>query len=173
MKQKAPPRLEASGVVLRPLKITDAVALFVAHGDAATHKYWSSPAHRDVDETAAYIEASLTIPDARCWAITYDGAHALGRIGLFGLREGVAEIGIIMRPDAAGRGFASKALNLVVAHAFETLGIHRIVADIDPDNTASLNLFLRNGFEREGLLRANWKTHIGIRDTVLLAKLRA
>jgi RimJ/RimL family protein N-acetyltransferase len=105
------------------------------------------------------------------WAITENGGDALGRIGLFVEREGVGEVGIIMRPDAAGRGLASKALNLVVAYGFETLDLHRIAADIDPDNVASLNLFLRNGFEREGLLRGNWKTHIGIRDTVMLARL--
>jgi len=157
---------------LRPMDVADAEALFAAHGDEATHKYWSSAAHGSVAETATYLADTLAISGARVWAITEDGGEALGRIGLFVEREGVGEIGIIMRPDAAGRGVASKALNLVVAYGFETLDLHRIAADIDPDNTASLNLFLRNGFEREGLLRGNWKTHLGIRDTVMLAKLR-
>lgn len=168
----AAPRLEASGIVLRALELADAEALFAAHGDEATHTYWSSPAHKSVEQTRAYIADTLAIPDAHIWAITENGAEALGRIGLFVQREGVGEIGIIMRPEAAGRGLASKALNLVVAYGFEALDLHRIAADIDPDNAASLNLFLRNGFEREGLLRGNWKTHIGIRDTVMLAKLR-
>lgn len=52
------------------------------------------------------------------------------------------------------------------------LGLHRIAADIDPDNNASISLFLRAGFQREGLLRGNWKTHLGIRDSVMMAKLR-
>ena len=166
------PRLEGDAVVLRALVLSDAEALFAAHGDERTHHYWSSPAHKDVEQTRAYIADTLAIPDAHVWAITKAGGEALGRIGLFVEREGVGEIGIILRPDAAGRGFASKALNLVVAYGFETLNLHRIAADIDPDNTASLNLFVRNGFEREGLLRGNWKTHIGIRDTVMLGKLR-
>jgi RimJ/RimL family protein N-acetyltransferase len=166
------PRLDAPGIVLRALAVSDAQELFAAHGDERTHHYWSSPAHKSVDETAAYIQGTLDIAGAHVWAITENGGDALGRIGLFVEREGVGEVGIIMRPDAAGRGLASKALNLVVAYGFETLDLHRIAADIDPDNAASLNLFLRNGFEREGLLRGNWKTHIGIRDTVMLAKLR-
>lgn len=166
------PRLETPGLVLRPLEIADAPALFAAHGDEATHHYWSSPAHKSVEETTAYVKDTLALSGAHVWAITESGGDALGRIGVFVEREGVGEIGIILRPDAAGRGLASKALNLVVAYGFETLGLHRIAADIDPDNAASLTLFLRNGFEREGLLRGNWKTHIGIRDTVMLAKLR-
>jgi ribosomal-protein-alanine N-acetyltransferase len=167
-----PPTLEAAGAVLRPLAVSDAEALFAAHGDEQTHHYWSGPAHKDVAQTAKYIEDTLALPGAQCWAITGDGGEALGRIGLFVLREGVAEIGIIMRRDATGRGLASKAVNLVVDYAFTQINLHRITADIDPDNNASLSLFLRAGFQREGLLRGNWKTHLGIRDSVMMGKLR-
>jgi len=166
------PRLEAPGVVLRPLEAADAEALFAAHGDATTHTYWSSPAHTSVEETRTYIAETIAIPGALAWAITESGGEALGRIALFVQREGVGEIGIIMRPEATGRGLASKALNAVVAHAFGPLDLHRIAADIDPDNTSSISLFLRAGFQREGTLRGNWKTHIGIRDSVMMAKLR-
>jgi ribosomal-protein-alanine N-acetyltransferase len=166
------PTLNAPGAVLRPLAITDADALFAAHGDAQTHTYWSSPAHKSPAETAAYIQATLDLPGAHAWAITEDGGEALGRIGLFSEREGVGEIGIIMCPEATGRGLASKALALVLACGFHELGLHRIAADIDPDNTSSISLFLRAGFEREGLLRGNWKTHLGIRDSIIMAKLK-
>jgi RimJ/RimL family protein N-acetyltransferase len=167
------PTLTAAGAVLRPLDVADADALFAAHGDAHTHKYWSSPAHKTVEETQDYIRATLDMPGAHVWAITKTGGEALGRIGLFVEREGVGEIGIIMRPEATGRGLASKALSLVVDHAFTQLGLHRIGADIDPDNTSSISLFLRAGFQREGLLRGNWKTHIGIRDSIIMAKLKS
>lgn len=166
------PLLQSEGVVLRPLTVDDAAALFAAHGDAETHHYWSSPAHAGVDQTADYIRDTLALPGAHVWAITESGGEALGRIALFVMRDGVGEIGIILRRDAAGRGFASKALKLVEHHAFATLGLHRLAADVDPDNSASLSLFLRAGFQREGLLRGNWKTHLGVRDSVILAKLR-
>jgi predicted acetyltransferase len=148
------PTLSATGIVLRPLSVGDAEALFSAHGDTHTHEYWSSPAHKSVEETVDYIRATL------------------GRIGLFVEREGMGEIGIIMRPEATGRGLASKALALVIEHGFGALDLHRIGADIDPDNNASMSLFLRAGFQREGLLRGNWKTHQGVRDSVIMAKLR-
>jgi RimJ/RimL family protein N-acetyltransferase len=167
-----PPTLSAPGIVLRPLKVADADALFAAHGDEKTHQFWSGPAHKNVDQTARYIEDTLNMPGARVWAITESGGEALGRIGLFAVRDGVGEIGVIMRREATGRGLASKALNLVEDFAFADLGLHRIAADVDPDNSASLSLFLRAGYQREGLLRDNWKTHLGLRDSVILAKLR-
>jgi len=166
----AAPLLAGMGVVLRPLEMSDAEALFAAHGDPQTHQYWSSAAHKSVAQTAAYIED--TIEAGHAWAITESGGAALGRIALFQLREGVADIGIIMRPDATGRGLASKALALVCDYGFNKLDLHRIAADVDPDNSASLSLFLRAGFQREGLLRGNWKTHLGVRDSVILGKLR-
>ena len=164
------PTLEAPGAVLRPLAPADAPALFLAHHDARTHLYWSSPAHETVAETLAHIEDTIA-KAAGAWAITESGGEALGRVALFKLREGVGEIGIILRREATGRGLALKALSLVEAHAFDTLALHRLVADIDPDNSASISLFLRAGFQREGLLRANWKTHLGLRDSVIMGKL--
>jgi RimJ/RimL family protein N-acetyltransferase len=166
------PTLAAPGIVLRPLEVADAQALFAAHGDAETHRYWSSPAHRSAEETARYIAETLAIKGARVWAITENGGEALGRIALFEQRDGVGEIGVIVSRRAAGRGLASRALTLVEDYAFGALGLHRLAADIDPDNSASISLFLRAGFQREGLLRGNWKTHLGIRDSVIMGKLR-
>ena len=166
------PTLTAAGLVLRQLTAADAEALHAAHSDATTHQYWSSPAHTSVGQTAAFIDETLALPGARAWAITEDGGEALGRVALFEIRDGVGEFGIILRREAQGRGYAAKAVELVAKYGFETLGLHRLVADIDPDNSASLTLFLRNGFQREGLLKQNWKTHLGLRDSVVMAKLR-
>ncbi len=166
------PLLEAPGIVLRPLDVADAGALFSAHGDPDAHHFWSSPAHASVDETARYIEQTLTLPGASAWAITEAGGDALGRIALFVVREGVGEVGIILRREAQGRGLAAQALKLVERYAFDDLALHRLAADIDPDNNASLSLFLRAGYQREGLLRGNWKTHLGVRHSVIMAKLR-
>ena len=166
------PTLSTAGAVLRPLAVSDAEALFAAHGDAKTHQFWSAPPHKNVAETRANIEAMLQAPNVHSWAITEAGGDALGRISLMIQREGVGEIGVIMRREATGRGFAFKALELVQDYAFNTLKLHRLGADIDPDNSASISLFLRGGFQREGLLRGNWKTHLGVRDSVIMGKLK-
>jgi len=167
------PTLKVEGALLRPLELSDAAALHLAHRDPDTHHFWSSPAHTSVQQTEAYIADTLAMKGAHVWAITENGGEALGRIALFVQREGVGEIGVIMRRDAQGRGLASKALNLVTAYGFSQLALHRIYGDIDPDNNASISLFLRAGYAREALLRGNWKTHLGVRDSVIMAKLRA
>ena len=155
--------------VYRPLVIDDAEALFVAHGDEAVHRFWSGPAHTSLTQTRAYVAATLEMSPF-CWAITTDGGEALGRISLFVPRPGVAEVGVIVRAAAQGKGLTSEALRFVAAHAFAEMAVFRLWADVDPDNEASIRLFERNGFQREALLAHNWRTHLGLRDSVILAR---
>ena len=155
--------------VFRPLVIDDADALFAAHSDPQVHHYWSGPAHTSREETRDYLAQTLAMSPHQ-WALTTDGGECLGRLSLFVHRVGVAEVGVIVRRAAQGRGITGEALEYVASHAFADLGIVRLWADVDPDNLASLRLFERHGFVREALLHNNWSTHIGLRDSVILAR---
>jgi [ribosomal protein S5]-alanine N-acetyltransferase len=65
----------------------------------------------------------------------------------------------------AGRGMASLAVALVCDHAFGDVGLHRVQADIRPENLPSQRLVERLGFRQEGLLRryldidGDWRDH--------------
>ncbi|MGD9020735.1 MAG: GNAT family protein [Lysobacterales bacterium] len=52
-----------------------------------------------------------------------------------------------------GRGYMREGMLLVVRHAFVELGLHRLEANIQPDNLASIALVKSVGFEYEGLAR--------------------
>ncbi|MBL4617039.1 MAG: GNAT family N-acetyltransferase [Robiginitomaculum sp.] len=45
--------------------------------------------------------------------------------------------------------------------------LRRIFADVDPDNTGSKRVVEKLGFQFEGVARANWETHIGVRDSLI------
>ena len=70
-----------------------------------------------------------------------------------------------------GRGLASEAVRASLAFAFGPMDLHRVEADVDPDNEDSLRLLERIGFKREGLLRERWFTFGTWKDTVLLGLL--
>jgi [ribosomal protein S5]-alanine N-acetyltransferase len=165
------PTLSADGIVLRPLVLADAEALFVALGDPEVQFYRRAAAHRDVAETRAYIEDTLSRARA-AWAITENGGEALGRLALRVEGEG-GEFGIVLRRAAHRRGLARKALALAEGYAFDQLGLHRLRADIDAENTASLALFRSVGFVHETFLPAHRVTKLGIRDSIVLEKRRA
>ena len=65
----------------------------------------------------------------------------------------------------AGHGYMSEGLDLVLARAFTDLRLHRLEANIQPGNAASIALVKRAGFVREGFaerylkIGGRWRDH--------------
>ena len=94
---------------------------------------------------------------------------------VFGLRSSqnqTAELGWVYHPDHHGNGYASEAARALLALGFETIGVHRILAELAPENTASVRLCTRIGmrheahFVRDILVDGQWE------DTGVYAMLR-
>jgi RimJ/RimL family protein N-acetyltransferase len=60
-----------------------------------------------------------------------------------------AELGWVLDPDHAGRGYASEAVREVLRICFEELGLRRVTAGCFADNEASWRLMERVGMRRE------------------------
>ncbi len=63
------------------------------------------------------------------------------------------EIGWSLHPDFERQGYASEAARAMLDYAFTTLGLHRVTAELDPRNTASIALCKRLGMREEALFR--------------------
>lgn len=169
----AAPTLTTGRLVLRQLRIDDAPQLHPALSDVDQVRWWSSGPHASLTETQEYLQFNASEDeDHLCWAITSGDDRALGWVILMDKRHGVAEIGYILRRDAGKRGIAREAVAAVIDYGFRSHGLRRICADVDPDNAGSVALLEYLGFRREGLLRAEWETHIGVRDSLIYGLLR-
>ena len=85
-----------------------------------------------------------------------DSQGPIGSIGLTtpgGDRSHSAEIGYWLGKPFWGRGIMTGALQAATAYAFETLGLARIEARVQPSNGASIRVLEKLGYQREGLLR--------------------
>lgn len=77
-------------------------------------------------------------------------------VGVFNVNEIVrggfqnAFLGFYVVADFAGKGYMSAGLKLVLAKAFKELKLHRLEANIQPDNVQSIRLIKNNGFRYEG-----------------------
>lgn len=67
--------------------------------------------------------------------------------------------------DYAGRGLMSEGVSLAINYAFDTLNLHRLEANIQPQNKASINLVKRLNFTQEGFsqkylkINGEWQDH--------------
>jgi [ribosomal protein S5]-alanine N-acetyltransferase len=75
-------------------------------------------------------------------------------------------IGIKIDSEHLRMGYAQEALETVIDFLFGSLNLHSITANILPDNYASLKLFEKLGFEKEGLTRHHMKTGGQWRDHI-------
>jgi len=64
-----------------------------------------------------------------------------------------ATIGITLAHDFHGQGFAMEATATLLSYAFAELGLHRVRADTDTQNTAAWRLLERLGMRREAHLQ--------------------
>lgn len=165
--------MKRAAVLLRPLDpARDAQALHEIFGDEESCLYMPGPATANVAETQALLVRWTPPTDDTSWAVCdAPSGPALGRIALFTQGRDVWEAACMICPRARGRGLAAAALAQAIDMIFATRGARRVFADVDPDNHASIRTFEKLGFTREGVLRGNWKTHIGERDSVIFGLL--
>lgn len=166
--------LETERLHLRPLQLSDADSAFSMMSDEESMRYWSHPPLEDIDGALAvirrYVESDEQGNSANWAVVLKEGGAAIGMCSLFnfGSDNRRAEIGYILERSHWRRGLMREALGAVIAFAFDTLDFHRIEADVDPDNAASLGLLEALGFEREGLFRERWLLNGEWVDSVML-----
>lgn len=169
--------LDTRGLHLRRVRLSDADALFTILSDPESMKYWSTPPISDHSEAIKVLREDLE-SDAQgnsiCWAVTrQDTGEMIGKCILFQFSPANrrAEIGFILNRDYWRQGLMQQALEAVINFAFNDLNLHRLEADVDPDNAGSLGILAKFGFEREGLFRDRWLVGQNWVDSVMLGLL--
>jgi RimJ/RimL family protein N-acetyltransferase len=157
---------ESERLIMRAPTADDAPALHEAYRDPRVMRFWSSPPHASLEETIAYVTPHAG-DQWRQWVIVEKASgRAIGTLAAGERRRAVMEIGYLLSAAASGQGYAREAVSALIDLLFAQ-GARRVFADTDPDNVRSIALLTTLGFRREGLLRAEWETHIGVRDSII------
>jgi ribosomal-protein-alanine N-acetyltransferase len=131
------------------------------------HRPWAT-APTDEERFAAYLADSRR-PDFEAILVCRRADQAI--VGFFNLSQIVrrslqsAYLGYAVGKPFAGQGYMSEAMPLVLRHAFVDLKLHRIEANIQPGNHASIALARGAGFQREGFsprylkIGGRWRDH--------------
>ncbi|MFJ4876647.1 GNAT family N-acetyltransferase [Streptomyces sp. NPDC088745] len=165
----APYLAEGPRVGIRPFRREDAAEFTArARESRALHGRWLT-APETVEAFHGYAGALVGSPSRVGFLVcTRDDGGIAGFVNINNIVEGAFQSGALgygAFAHAAGRGLLSEGLDLVIRHAFGRLGLHRLEANIQPGNEASLALVRRAGFRYEGyspdflFLAGAWRDH--------------
>lgn len=79
-----------------------------------------------------------------------------------------AEVGIVVADSYQNKGIGKLALQLLIEHCFDFLGIHQLFAYIDVTNEACRKLFKKCGFIECAYLKEWMRTGKNYRDVVMV-----
>lgn len=155
-------------VLLRAPEPADETALLELNRASEAHyRPWVAPPTTPA-AFAAYLDRCARDDVAGLLVCRADDGAVMGAVTLSQIFYGPlqsAYMGYYIGAPYAGRGYMGEGVALALDHAFGALGLHRVEANIQPGNLASLALVRRLGFTREGYSRrylfidGDWRDH--------------
>jgi [ribosomal protein S5]-alanine N-acetyltransferase len=154
------PILETERMRLAPLAAEDVEHIFPLMRDAEVMAFWDMPESDDPDMIASIVEGQVEeMAQARAVYWTMRALPDGEFIGVCDLseidrRHKRAEVGFMLGRDAWGQGYATEAMQAVIAYA-ATHGLRKLLARTHLGNRRSDSLLEKLGFVQEGLLRGH------------------
>jgi ribosomal-protein-alanine N-acetyltransferase len=155
-------------VAIRRLTADDAAAFVAAvRASRALHRPWVAPP----DTPGAFHEwlGRMQPPLHHAFAVVRrDSGELAGIVNLTNIVGGNFRSGFLgyyAFAGHAGQGLLRAGLAAVARHAFRRLGLHRVEANIQPGNQASIALVRACGFRQEGYsprylkIGGRWRDH--------------
>ncbi|HET6651940.1 MAG TPA: GNAT family protein [Nocardioides sp.] len=149
-------------MTLRPYALDDFEAFHDLHSrdDVARYLPWET---RDAEASRAALQRHqgmrLEKDDDGITLAGFDkgSGRLVGEFVLFlrSVEHRGGEVGYVVHPDFQGRGLATEGARAMLQLAFDTMGLHRVIARIEARNTGSAAVLQRLGMRREALLVDN------------------
>lgn len=161
--------IETERIILRHFCDDDAVAVFEFDSNEAVVRWTGEPALTHIDQARDIIN-DIWKPEyekygyARYAVVHKQDQKVIGFAGLKFLPEfGEADLGYRMLPQYWGQGLASEMAVSLVVHAFDDLGLKKILGFAMPENPASCRVLEKAGFHFDKFaeipgeeVQANW-----------------
>ena len=148
-------------VVLRKSNISDLAEIKELYSQSTNlHNPWVYAP----EDYEAYLNQ-----EHRYFICSSETGKILGTFNISGVVRGYfqsAYLGYEVFSPYQGKGYMTEGILLLLKQAFEILNLHRIEANIQPENIASIRLVSKAGFVKEGLSKnylniggLGWKDH--------------
>jgi [ribosomal protein S5]-alanine N-acetyltransferase len=156
--QRAMPVLHGAGFELRELRHSDAASLFALLTSEEVARFITPPPTSvgGFERFVEYAHRRRSQGEFACFAVVPEGLDTA--VGIFQLRAldadfTTAEWGFALGSAFWGRGLFLQGAQLVMAFAFDQVGVHRLEARAMADNDRGNGALRKVGARREGVLR--------------------
>lgn len=152
------PTLVGDLVLLRPVTAGDVPGLLELLGDPEVRRLTGMPGTEFPEEPARTWYSTRGEHDDRVDLAVVERASGeyVGEVVLNELNAGNRSCGFricLIGARAFGRGFGTEATRLVLAHAFDTVGVHRVELEVYAFNPRARHVYEKVGFVHEGTKR--------------------
>jgi RimJ/RimL family protein N-acetyltransferase len=150
--------LETERLTLRKITIEDAPFMLDLLNQPSFIRFIGDRGVRTLDDARniirkRYLEAYERLGFGIYLALLKEDQTPIGICGLV-KRDGLddVDVGYAFLPQYWSKGYASESVSAVLAHARNTLGIHRILGITTPDNTGSIRVLEKAGLKFERMV---------------------
>lgn len=150
------PTLTGERVILRPVTVDDVPDLAAMLADHEGRRLTGTHASFTPAGLRAWYATRSEQTDRLDLAVVDRGTGAYaGEVVLNDLDEDNLSCGfrISLGPSARGRGWGTEATRLILGHAFEVVGLHRVELEVYAFNPRAQAVYEKVGFVREGVRR--------------------
>jgi RimJ/RimL family protein N-acetyltransferase len=170
------PTLFGRLVVLRPLGPEHADVFWSSLHDPEVRRLTGTHAEFRREQIDAWLTTRSEQTDRLDLAIhRRTDEHYLGDLAVTELDPANESVGVriaLAGTEVTGQGYGTDAMNTVLAHAFDTVGIHRVHLDVYAFNTHAIRTYERLGFTHEGRARQALLWEGERHDALLMSILR-
>lgn len=151
------PVLLTERLCLREIVPADADAVFAIQSDPQVMRWFGAEQMHERQQAQQLIAMFADwrrqpAPGTRWGLVRRDNGRLIGSAGLFRWNRSWRNcvLGYELAQPAWGQGYMREALVAILDYGFAEMDLHRVQAEIHPDNAASIALVQRLGFQYEG-----------------------
>ena len=127
--------------------------MFALRSDKEVNKFLDRQPSNSIDDATEFIKKIID-NNALYWAITLrDQDMLIGTICLFGFSDEncTCEIGYELSPQFQGKGILNEAAGEVIAYAFNTINVQRVLAFFHRENQRTIRSLERLSFSKSNI----------------------
>lgn len=170
-------QLQYGKITLRPLEPSDIDLLYQWENNLEVWEISNTKTPFSRHILAQYLmEAAKDIYETKQLRLIIQNGNleAVGAVDLFDFEpyHQRAGVGILIHnKNDRNKGYASDALHALSNYSLEVLGLKQLYANITADNTNSIQLFKKVGFQKSGIKKDWRKALTGWKDEILFQKI--